>query len=95
MDMVITMTARRRNAVWSDSEGTSVAKQKSPAPKRSAATEKAKASGTAFTIRGSSDWREWVERGAEHCRTDASKLFDVAVVAYLKTQGFNENPPKR
>ncbi len=49
----------------------------------------------AFTIRGSAEWREWVERGAEHCRTDVAKLVDAALLSYLRGQGFTEAPPKR
>ncbi len=50
---------------------------------------------TAVTIRGSKEWREWLERGAVHCRTDTSKLIDIAVAHYLRAQGFDEPPPKR
>jgi hypothetical protein len=55
----------------------------------------AKSIGTGLTIRGSAAWREWLESGAQHCRTDVSKLIDAAVVAYLRAQGFTEDPPKR
>jgi hypothetical protein len=50
---------------------------------------------TALTIKGSLDWRAWVDRGADHCRTDVAKLVDAALVAYLKDRGFPEEPPKR
>ncbi len=50
---------------------------------------------TAVTIRGSKEWRAWLERGAQHCLTDTSKLIDVAVTQYLKGQGFEETRPKR
>jgi len=50
---------------------------------------------TAITVRGSKEWRAWLERGAEHCRTDTSKLLDIAAAHYLKSQGFDEPPPKR
>ena len=50
---------------------------------------------TAITIRGTREWREWLERGAEHCLTDVAKLVDVAVSQYLKAQGFDEPRPKR
>jgi hypothetical protein len=49
----------------------------------------------ALTIRGSREWREWVNRGAGHCRTDVAKLVDAALVRYLREQGFTEEPPKR
>jgi hypothetical protein len=50
---------------------------------------------TALTVRGSKEWREWLERGAEFCRTDTSKLVDISVAHYLRGQGFTEPPPKR
>jgi hypothetical protein len=69
------------------------------APKRKA---KPKARGdrsgekpTALTIKGSLEWRQWVDRGADHCRTDVAKLVDAALVDYLKARGFDEIPPRR
>lgn len=50
---------------------------------------------TALTIRGSKEWRAWLERGAKFCRTDSSKLIDIAVAHHLKNQGFDEPPPER
>lgn len=50
---------------------------------------------TALTIKGALEWRGWVERGAEHCRTDVAKLVDAALVRYLKEHGFTEEAPKR
>lgn len=50
---------------------------------------------TALTIKGTLEWRGWVERGADHCRTDVAKLVDAALVHYLQAQGFTEPPPKR
>jgi hypothetical protein len=62
-------------------------------PKRKA--EGPGASPIAITIRGSLEWRGWVERGADHCRTDVAKLVDVALIRYLREQGFTDPPPKR
>lgn len=50
---------------------------------------------TALTIKGTLDWRAWVERGAVHCRTDVAKLVDAALVDYLKAKGFEESAPPR
>lgn len=50
---------------------------------------------TAITVRGSKPWRAWVSRGAKFCRTDTTKLIDSALVAYLRSQGFTEDPPER
>lgn len=66
-------------------------------PKRQAVEAK-KPSGakpTALTIRGSLDWREWVEAGAKHCRTDVAKLVDAALVEYLRARGFDQEVPER
>jgi hypothetical protein len=43
----------------------------------------------------SEEWIRWVEEGADFCRTDVSKLVDVALAAYLRGQGFPKTPPKR
>jgi acyl-CoA synthetase (NDP forming) len=67
-------------------------KPKKTAPK---AGSKAGAKPTALTIRGSREWREWVERGADFARTDVAKLVDAALVEYLKARGFTEAPPAR
>jgi hypothetical protein len=48
-----------------------------------------------IVIQGSVQWCDYVEKGARHCRTDVSKLFDVAVRDYLRSQGFDKNPPER
>jgi hypothetical protein len=66
-----------------------------PKPEAQPAAGAAKRQPTAITIRGSKQWRAWLERGAEHCRTDTSKLMDIAVAHYLKAQGFDEPPPRR
>jgi hypothetical protein len=50
---------------------------------------------TALTIKGRPDWRDWVDWGAEVCRTDVAKLVDAALVEYLKQRGFDEPAPKR
>lgn len=50
---------------------------------------------TAITIKGAVEWRTWVNRGAEFCRTDMAKLVDAALVEYLKSRGFLEPPPGR
>lgn len=48
-----------------------------------------------LTIRCSPAWREWIEQGAKHCRTDVSKLIDGAVMDYLQAKGFPKPPPER
>lgn len=46
-------------------------------------------------IRGTGEWAAWLEGGAEFCRLDVAKLIDLAVVAYLKKEGYGVPPPKR
>lgn len=48
-----------------------------------------------LSVQASPEWIEYVERGADFCRIDVSKLTDVAIVQYLRAQGFTEQPPKR
>jgi hypothetical protein len=50
---------------------------------------------TALTIKGNREWRAWVDRGAEHCRTDVAKVVDAALIEYFKSKGFGDPPPKR
>jgi hypothetical protein len=49
----------------------------------------------AVTIRGSHEWKEWIEAGATFCRTDVAKLIDASVVDYLKARGFKTEAPPR
>lgn len=49
----------------------------------------------AVTIRGSEEWKTWIEELAEFCRTDVAKLFDAAVIEYAKDRGFSKDAPKR
>ena len=50
---------------------------------------------TAVTIKGSLEWRAWLEEAAEHCRTDVAKFIDAAVVEYAKAKSVPKAPPKR
>ncbi len=67
-------------------------------PKAKAKRRKQEESGpkpTALTIKGSLEWRAWVERVADHCRVSSSTLVDLAITEYAKNRGFNEQPPTR
>lgn len=46
-------------------------------------------------VRATSEWAEWLERLAKHCRTDIAKLIDASVAEYGKAHGFDEPPPER
>jgi acyl-CoA-binding protein len=64
-------------------------------PASGKASDRAGEKPTALTIKGSLEWRNWVDRGAKHCRTDSAKLVDAALVDYLKARGFDEEAPER
>lgn len=49
----------------------------------------------ALVVRGSSEWKAYIERGAKHCRLNVSTLADLAIARYLREQGFTEIPPPR
>ena len=46
-------------------------------------------------LKGSPEWKEWVDDLAAHCRTDLSKLVDLALVELAKSRGFNREAPQR
>lgn len=49
----------------------------------------------AVTLKGSEEWKEWVERAAKHCRLTVSAFMDAAAAEYAKMRGFTEGPPER
>lgn len=48
-----------------------------------------------ISLRGSEEWREWLNGLADHCRIPATALIDVALTRYAKEAGYEEPPPKR
>jgi hypothetical protein len=50
---------------------------------------------TVLTIKGTDEWRGWLERLGEHLRTPASTIVDHALVRYAREMGFKEEAPKR
>ncbi len=48
----------------------------------------------ALGIRAREEWKEWLTRFADHCRSDMVDVIDDALEAYAKAKGF-EAPPKR
>jgi hypothetical protein len=65
------------------------------AKKRSNKTDDGPAGSRRLSVQASSEWVSWVEEGADFCRTDVSKLVDMALATYLRAQGFGKIPPKR
>lgn len=46
-------------------------------------------------VRGTEEWKEWIEKAAVHCRMSVSALVDISVAKFVKEQGFSEPPPER
>jgi hypothetical protein len=68
-----------------------MAKKKAPARPAAAAERKT----IAVTIKGSPEWKEWIDGLADHCRLDVAKVIDLAVVRYAETEGYNRKAPQR
>jgi uncharacterized protein (DUF1778 family) len=49
----------------------------------------------AVVIKGSAEWKAWLEEAADHCRTTVSAFLDTAAVEYAMVRGFKKEPPKR
>jgi hypothetical protein len=50
---------------------------------------------TVLAMKGSPEWKAWLDRAADHCRLSASTLVDLAVAEYVAARGFKEPPPRR
>ena len=48
-----------------------------------------------LSIRGTTEWRDWLNRLSEHCRLKSPDVIDRALIVYAKQEGFTEPPPKR
>jgi hypothetical protein len=68
-----------------------VAKKKLAKP----AAGKAKASTIAVTLRGSPEWKAWVEALAKHTRLDVAKVIDRALIDFAAKEGFEQAAPER
>jgi hypothetical protein len=50
---------------------------------------------TVLTIKGTEEWKAWLEKFADFLRTPASTVVDHALIRYAKEAGFTEEAPKR
>jgi hypothetical protein len=75
----------------------SMATKNKPAAAAKASKVVAKKKGLAIvvTLKGSPEWKAWVEKLAYQCRTDTSKVIDMALVEFAKNHGFTEEAPRR
>ena len=53
------------------------------------------ASTIAVTLRGSPQWKAWVEALAKHARLDVAKVIDRALVDLAIKEGFDQEAPER
>lgn len=49
----------------------------------------------AVTLKGSEEWKAWIEALARHSRLDVAKLIDRAVIEFAKKEGFEPEAPER
>jgi hypothetical protein len=75
--------------------GLLMAKRKASDPKKRPGPEPTGRRPVALTVKGSEEWRAWLDRAARHCRLSTSALVDLAVTQYARAQGFEEAPPER
>jgi hypothetical protein len=54
-----------------------------------------KTSSIAVTLRGSPEWKAWVEALARHARLDVAKVIDRALVDFAAKEGFDQEAPER
>ncbi len=71
-----------------------MAKKKTPEPAPAGATSPGPRR-TVLTIKGTEEWRVWLEQLGEHLRTPTSTIVDHALVRYAKEVGFGKEAPKR
>jgi hypothetical protein len=48
-----------------------------------------------LTIKGTDEWREWLEGLSKHLRTPTSTIVDHALVRYAKESGYQAEAPER
>jgi len=49
----------------------------------------------ALSIKGSQEWKDWLERAAAHANMSVSAFVDRASRVYAKKEGFDEPGPQR
>lgn len=71
--------------------GTAIMAKKKTAP----AKQEGERRPIAVTIKGSEEWKKWLEEGAKYSRLSVSVLVEHAVVDFLKSKGFTRESPER
>jgi hypothetical protein len=47
------------------------------------------------TLKGSPEWKAWLDELSDQFRTDNSKVIDLALVEFAKAHGFKREAPRR
>jgi hypothetical protein len=50
---------------------------------------------TVLTIKGTEEWKDWLNELSNFLRIPTSTIVDLALVKYAKDVGFTKEPPKR
>ncbi len=50
---------------------------------------------TVLTIKGTPEWKAWLDELGDHVRMPASTIVDQALVKYARDMGFAKDAPKR
>lgn len=50
---------------------------------------------TVLTIKGTEEWKAWLNGLCDHVRIPASTIVDLALVRYAKEVGYTREAPKR
>jgi len=50
---------------------------------------------TVLNLKGTREYRDWLDRLSDFCHMPSSTLSDVALADHAKRVGFSEPPPKR
>jgi hypothetical protein len=50
---------------------------------------------TVLTMKGTEEWKAWLDQLSDHLRIPISTIVDLALVRYAKEMGFTKEPPKR
>ena len=74
---------------------TTMTRKKAIRSKPAAVEPQAERKAIAVVIKGGPEWKAWLEGLADHCRTDVAKVIDKALIGYAKSEGYNQEAPRR
>lgn len=69
--------------------------KKASRPKSVARTDDDSRQPMIVQMRGSAEFKAYVQRGADFARQPVAKMAELAIIQYLRSIGFTEEPPRR